>query len=971
MAWGRLALLQAGNDEHALDKLAEVFGYERLPDDVEHSDQEDDSIIDSAIVDIGEATDTSPKRPPALFPRINKIVNTPTDTKNKEQPGYLTDPAMRLRAEDAPPGTYNFAAPPPLLPMARLLPFLFNGLAQAKSGLSLDHRQLMRRMEQGKPLQRLPKRQRQCWPQRLQIIVDASPRLEPYWADFAFIVRQLQILLGKEAVQALRFDEDTLGNEACYSLSWPTNDHDRWQPWQAPPTDVSILILSDLGVDDRRAAIGWQRQLATLQSHPSPLLTLSPASGSPNDEPTYRLFNVNPFNDQYPLPRHPLRNGFALDQPASQTIDDILTWLSPLPLIDSGLLRRLRIALQWGDSALEALIWNHPDVQDIGLGIQVQPTAAKGYQQKFQQRFAGKEKAQHFWTIVEQHHADAYQGLKRLEKFKQCEIEQQNDPAMQDYFRRLCASVKQGEDDPAQQQALRLQCRTVLAALSSTIWNSNLKDLAYDLYALAYWAEIRDGHWPEQLDPGFHPERFQWLIDSEVAQEKQVWCILQTGDQGQIQCTPETMAGDVVRPIVEFEAPQWAPPRLSFTVQDQKVIQMQQTELSLTLTENSITLVETGTSKLELEAIQRPSWASRIWRNAEGLWASVPWLNEDYDVLWQTSTTEVNGTWRWPTPFGEDAFGLYVDLSVKKVTQRFRWIEPGTFNMGSPEDEVQREWLGEGKGSETLHSVRLSQGFWLADTTVTQDFWQAVMGDNPSHFKDNPDNPVEQVSWQDAQEFINQLNSLFPGLLAQLPSEAQWEYACRAGTNTPFSFGINITTEQVNYDGNFPYADGETGLDRQQTVPVKSLPSNPWGLYEMHGNLWEWCADAWQQQMSANEVVDPLATDSDGDFARVVRGGSWDFYGGGGVRSAIRFRLTHDFRYGSLGFRLALGHTELRAGGRGGTTDQATAFGEGSGRRVAEQRQTGPSPKADHELHSNRFDKLPKKSVSKKDKKKK
>ncbi len=908
MAWARLALLQAAGDKQALSKLADVFGYDRLPD----KEQNDHSSGNESLPGITgidtEHTVKTPKRPPARFPRVNKIIKRQIEGSPSQQPGYLTEPAMRFQTEDAPAGTYRFAAPKPLLPMARLMPFLFNGLAKTTGGSGLDHRLLMRRIEQGRPLQRLPKRQRLRWPQRLQIIVDTCQRLEPYWADFEGIVQQMQTLLGKEAVQTLRFDENTLGSETCYCLPWPTQDHDQWLVWQTPQPDVAILILSDLGVDDNRAAISWQRQLKCLQYHPSPIVTLSPACRSPDHQRLYHSLSPNPLNDAHHLPRHPVRNGFTIHQPGEQSIADILIWLSPLPLVDTGLLRRLRVELQWGNSALETLIWNHPNVRDIGLGIQVKPTVAKKYQQLFQQRFLDKDNTQRFWDIVQQHHENAFLGLKQLERFKQCEVEETIEPAMRAYFQSLCASTIQSDNDPAQQRALQLQCRTVLASLSGSIWNSNLRDLAYDLYAIAHRDEIRDGQWPEQFDPGFDPERLGWVIDKQVVQDKQQWLIVQIDDQGQALCVPDSGDNAVVTPIAEFEAFQWVPPLLTASQRKQQTTTIPRNGLTLTLPENDTVRVETQALTLELEAIHRPSWASKIWRDADGLRCSIAWLNQELDVFWQVSKNAANGNWRWPPPFGEDAYGLYVDLSVNNVTQRFRWIEPGTFWMGSPEDEPEREWSGnEGwKGSETLHQVTLTQGYWLADSAVTQAFWQAVMGDNPSHFKDNVNNPVEQISWQDAQLFIEKLNSMLPGLSAQLPSEAQWEYTCRAGTSTPFSFGANITPQQVNYDGNFPYADGQKGQDRQQTVPVKSLSANPWGLYEMHGNVWEWCADVWQQQMSSDPVTNPLMTDTGGGASRVVRGGSWNYYGGF-VRSAFRHESTPDFRFNDLGLRLALG----------------------------------------------------------------
>ena len=251
----------------------------------------------------------------------------------------------------------------------------------------------------------------------------------------------------------------------------------------------------------------------------------------------------------------------------------------------------------------------------------------------------------------------------------------------------------------------------------------------------------------------------------------------------------------------------------------------------------------------------------------------------------------------WASEWGQDRYGLYMDLKCQDVLQRFRWIAPGTFRMGSPETEPER------LGNETQHEVTLTQGHWLADTACTQAFWSAVKKENPAHFTEDMNNPVESVSWRDVRQFIDQLNHDYPDLYARLPTEAQWEYACRAGTTTPFSFGEQITPEQVNYDGNHPYADGKKGQYRWKTVPVKSLPPNPWGLYEMHGNVWEWCAD-WYGAYPDHAVTDPVGPEN-GD-GRVLRGGSWYDYARS-VRSAGRSRFGPDVRSDLIGFRLALG----------------------------------------------------------------
>jgi formylglycine-generating enzyme required for sulfatase activity len=254
----------------------------------------------------------------------------------------------------------------------------------------------------------------------------------------------------------------------------------------------------------------------------------------------------------------------------------------------------------------------------------------------------------------------------------------------------------------------------------------------------------------------------------------------------------------------------------------------------------------------------------------------------------------------WAAAWGEDEFGLWMLLDFRGVEQVFRWIAPGTFLMGSPQTEPERESWG---SDETQHPATLSQGFWLADTACAQALWTAVMGENPSRFRDDPQNPVENVSWDMAQTFLARLNEEIPGLNVRLPTEAEWEYACRAGTETPFSFGQNVTPEQVNYNGNHPYAGGAKGLYREKTVPVKSLPPNPWGLYEMHGNVWEWCRDRYGPY-GAEAQTDPRGPDQGDD--RVLRGGSWISLGGG-VRSASRSGLAPGHRYDFFGFRLALG----------------------------------------------------------------
>ncbi len=228
------------------------------------------------------------------------------------------------------------------------------------------------------------------------------------------------------------------------------------------------------------------------------------------------------------------------------------------------------------------------------------------------------------------------------------------------------------------------------------------------------------------------------------------------------------------------------------------------------------------------------------------------------------------------------------------VDMTFAWIAPGTFLMGSPMGEPGREDF------ETLHEVKLPQGFYLGIHAVTQAQWQVVMGDNPSLSK-GENRPVEQVSWNECQEFCAKLSER-DGKRYGLPSEAEWEHACRAGTTTPFHFGDTISTRQANYNCNYPVNDG-TGEYRRQTTSVGSFSPNAWGLFDMHGNVSEWCQDEYRPYEEPQNK-DTLETKNVGEIIRVLRGGSW-FCGARSCRAAHRTSYGQSWRLDLNGFRAA------------------------------------------------------------------
>ena len=237
----------------------------------------------------------------------------------------------------------------------------------------------------------------------------------------------------------------------------------------------------------------------------------------------------------------------------------------------------------------------------------------------------------------------------------------------------------------------------------------------------------------------------------------------------------------------------------------------------------------------------------------------------------------------WAQTVGEDQYGVYADLRVGETKQRFRWIRPGSFIMGSPDDEKGR-WDDEGP----QHKVTFTKGFWMADTPCTQLLWSQVMGSNPSLFKNNPNNPVERVSWDDIQGFYARLGRFAPELNARLPSEEEWEYACRAGTALP-RYG--------ELDDIAWYAGNSGG-----THPVGLKEPNPWGLYDMLGNVDEWCADGWGDTVSRPTTsINPRPRGLGRGRSR--RGGSYDAFN---VRAAYRYWYKPEGRFETLGFRFII-----------------------------------------------------------------
>jgi formylglycine-generating enzyme required for sulfatase activity len=287
----------------------------------------------------------------------------------------------------------------------------------------------------------------------------------------------------------------------------------------------------------------------------------------------------------------------------------------------------------------------------------------------------------------------------------------------------------------------------------------------------------------------------------------------------------------------------------------------------------------------------------------------------------------------WSSAVGTDIYGRWSDLTVKGVTQKFRLILPGTFVMGCSDSETDAAWDNCKRTKSdtprswlvaTPHMVTLSRAFWLADSSCTQELWMSVMHSNPSLFHDGYQRPVEQVSWYDCQKMLIELSSKVPGASVRLPTEAEWEYACRAGSMTAlYSGGIEYIDQDSApaldpiawYSGNCGIYDADQmavdievdqikkrGFSRAGSHPVKQKQPNAWGLYDMLGNVFQWCID-WYGPYPIDAVGDTSGPFSGSD--RVDRGGSWSSIPAV-CRCANRYGDPPASRSPFIGFRLCI-----------------------------------------------------------------
>ena len=874
--------------------------------------------------------DDSPRpagRRPPLQSRFFALLQASDDA----EPSLVDD----APAAEGPPTDFGPSAkgPVPFVPLirrSRLWPALRRSLATPALG-ALDVPVLVANIAQGRVLRRLPRRTQLVPAAEVFVVMDAADRLFPYDRDYRQLLQELRRVHGCAAITLWRVSEVP---EAALSVSSRGRAHRAADgPVPLPPPGAAVLILGDLGClsADAEAADAWVeycRQVCAAGGLP---VAWVPMSGRMLPRQLLRLATVYSLATRDRL--QALRGGPVSVGPEVAALRDrLVTRMACCVRVEPALLRSLRQITPdtAAEPGLEALVWSYAPVVEAGYRVcELGPLRQAFFRAAFA-ALAGTDagRAEQVEVLRRMLALHAYSGRSTSSveasiwaaHAKSDGLPKDLSNALQgaiDWLKQLGASAERVDGD-----LHGYACELFARHGADRDW---MRDTSAALAPL--WVLSGEERIPEGLDPRHITAAHRRM---QPAAETRRFALVQRGERlflergGRVAWQDSPLSASSPWPEISIaDGFEWS--RSDGALRWLRTPSGDTLELPLGDAPGAYWFhLVSGRRHYKLGLLSRPSWAREWGFDAEGLYAqapsplggevrlhATPWAPEGWQGSWPPGPRAFQAS---PVPLGQGIqlgadmeFGLYLDVPFGHATQRFRWIEPGEFVMGSPESEEGRD-----KDERPQHLVRLTEGYWLAETACPQAVWEAVMGDNPSHFKGDPQNPVESVTWDDVagkDGFLSQLEKLLPGLEASLPTEAEWEYACRAGSQAAFSWGSNtIRPEQVNYDATFSYAGGPTGEYREKTVPVKSFAPNAWGLYQMHGNVLEWCADGPRAYDGSPQLNPRGKTGDAADASRVVRGGSW-ISDPRWLRAACRWRRRRDWRIDDLGFRFLLRST--------------------------------------------------------------
>jgi len=890
------------------------------PDSPETQQIPQDSSLIAGGPDIGVVERV--RRPP-LRARLFTILTTEeiaTPTRPQRSESLLKP----LTAEDCAPRIRARQTMPPLVARTRLWPALRRSLGVLRFG-RLDVPGLVRRLARAENVRRLPRACRRDSSNEVWVIADVAQRLIPYESDYLQIIAEIERLQGKTNVRLWGVSESP--EHALWVQQGKGKRKGVRGCVPTPPPGTPVLILGDLGLlsPARVAEPAWLNFCKRVDEGGARSVAWVPLSPRLVTRAAARYAQVHCLGAG---DLRPLSHARCAEEPAAPTegLEAVLTRIACCVRLEPALLRSLRLmqADTAAEPGLEALVWGHGTAVEAGSFRFC--AIATHSQADYRARFGALDAEQQDEVLRRMLAAHAHQGRS---------IESIEVLIWQAHTGRLAPAGEETRSDEARAWLARLgeHAQGESDALRSYVGDlldrqgddTRLMERESERFA-QLWAYSRKGSIPAGLNPADVEAAWRRLERDPHARD---YVLVQQGER--LFLAPRDLRqkreldgwASMPWPVVTITGGlQWS--RGDGAIRQWFVPEMTPLELPLgdAPERQTFTLVS-GAHKWVLGLQQRPSWAEEWGIGPEGLYVQLPspaggtvrlpgssGAPEPWQGQWPLSPKAFQAVARqidFGMRLGADLqYGLYLDVPFGSATQRFRWIEPGEFLMGSPESEPER-FDNEGP----RHLVRLTEGFWLAETACSQSVWASVMGNNPSEFKDDPQNPVEQVSWDDVQGFLREVEKRLPGVKAELPTEAEWEYACRASSEKAFSWGDGITPDQANYDARTSYANGPTGEYLEKTVPVKSYAPNAWGLYHMHGNVLEWCADGLRKYDGAPQV-DPRGPEGEEDW-RAVRGGSW-IHDPLRLRAACRIRGPRGWRNVFLGFRFSLRSTSSPEG---------------------------------------------------------
>ncbi len=793
--------------------------------------------------------------------------------------------------------------PPPLAPWSKLWPVI-RGLIQRRcEARSPDVPALVRLIGRGIVPHRIPRLVRATWPASVAVWRDLSPRLAPIWADQQDVLKRLKKVCGPAAVKERRLDSPT--HTACLQRRGHLAEGKRLDG------QTSVLVLGDLGCYG--SATEQQTWLATarcLEKQGAPLAALVPCPKARWAPQVAKAWNAAPWEQG-----RSSRGATSDEGTPEQRAEGLLTLLSATFLAQPGLVRAVRRLLpsSEADIGTEMDLWGqnaHVAAAD-GTGLILQQASAERLRQELKKKATAENKAllEGLRDAIASWHGGLFAELLHAETLLWKTLIPSDVAAApgevagaEGFFTRVGISARRAEAEVA--GMVRGYGQAVLAGVPKEVYeNRALREHLYALWAAAFKGV--DGVIPP---PGTTPaELFSLLGDPG---EAGWWSIRQVGKNLVFQPSTSRWPSE--------DKGAGSPVAWLFAASREVFV---------------------GPSEHRRQTLHLHADLKIPWNGTDDLW-----------IVSDRSKLHLAVCYRepWMQALGRDRYGMYADADIQGVVQRFRWIPPGRSWIGSPENEEGRYPPFEGK---RFH-VTWTRGRWLGDTPVTQALWQAVMGQNPSRFK-TPDRPVESVSWEECQAFCERLVELG----VYLPGESEWEYACRGGTETATWVGDLKILGEGNapvldpiawYGGNsgegFELDNGYDSTDwpnkqyqhsKAGSRPVAMKEANPLGLFDMLGNVWEWCSDHTEGDMKRadDDLVDPSHSTSGID--RVIRGGSWDGdarY----VRAACRGLDAPAYRGDDLGFRLARGRAPSPGGGAPGA-ERKSGSGLGGGAPAAER----------------------------------